>query len=707
MKPVAVWIQDVDGRWEQVGTGTMRGITPANVELNSDSWGPKQATFDLQRETWAAWPDIQAYAPVDVWVSGKMVWSGRVTEAPTDESNRSIVVRCEGWQAHLDDDQYERTYLRTDMTKFVDVRSELEADLSYWHANGLVNTGGSAIKIGWPVGTPVTAGNHIGVVMDMGVGNAVKEVRVDMHRGPGSPSGLAMYVRTSPSVGELTNNYENASFSNYALSGMATTSTRFEGTFAYDHRFLCIFLYCTAGYTPGLDDGIIIEAVHAATSTAYWDSVTNHASTLGGDTVVKDAKVRATMLLSSDDTQVSAQASTDYYMPEYDPEGPRTPRQAVEGVNAFYDYLTKVDERKRLHFRPRPTTPSVKIGQWGTSSFNDASSASAEGVVNKVIVTGNDPSGKPLSLTTYSASQSTRGQLADPYFPNSNFATDTTGWNTINTTITRYSLTTAQDADGYGIRWDLTGASDNLLPDYYSPGTAHGLYTTFAGSNQFKAGTTYVVAFRAYGQTGAVTLRTSFGQIGNNLTIVDIPITVGSWNSYFVLWTPIRDCSAASADLYFGPTITPAPAGFMAMDAFTLYAPNITIVDRRKFLKAFNLSASFMLTPTSAARLASMYLAAHRVSPFKGQGQVVGNSGLRDYSHGDPVAPEDLLRLTSELIHFDNVIDPDTGNVGRDGKLTNVSYRPLTDTATFDIDNTRGDFDALLSRVGVQVGQIR
>ena len=63
--------------------------------------------------------------------------------------------------------------------------------------------------------------------------------------------------------------------------------------------------------------------------------------------------------------------------------------------------------------------------------------------------------------------------------------------------------------------------------------------------------------------------------------------------------------------------------------------------------------------------------------------------------------------MTDHLMHFDDRIDPDTGAVGRDGRIVSVRYTPANDTATFDIDNSRKDFDALLERLGVSIGQIR
>ena len=88
-------------------------------------------------------------------------------------------------------------------------------------------------------------------------------------------------------------------------------------------------------------------------------------------------------------------------------------------------------------------------------------------------------------------------------------------------------------------------------------------------------------------------------------------------------------------------------------------------------------------------------------TPFKGKQSIQGAQSVRDYLTGDNMAPERLLGMTTDLLHFDDRLNPDTGDVGRDGRLVKVSYQPLTDTVQTDVDSTRSDFGALLVRIGV------
>ena len=56
---------------------------------------------------------------------------------------------------------------------------------------------------------------------------------------------------------------------------------------------------------------------------------------------------------------------------------------------------------------------------------------------------------------------------------------------------------------------------------------------------------------------------------------------------------------------------------------------------------------------------------------------------------------------TGELIHFSDRVDPDSGAIGRNGRIASVTYNPATDVATVALDNSRADFDALMARLAI------
>ena len=72
-----------------------------------------------------------------------------------------------------------------------------------------------------------------------------------------------------------------------------------------------------------------------------------------------------------------------------------------------------------------------------------------------------------------------------------------------------------------------------------------------------------------------------------------------------------------------------------------------------------------------------------------------------------PVAAEQMLLRTGELIRFSDRIDPDTGAQGRDGKIVEASYKVDDNSVELTIDSSRAGFEALLNRLGVVLGQMR
>ena len=55
--------------------------------------------------------------------------------------------------------------------------------------------------------------------------------------------------------------------------------------------------------------------------------------------------------------------------------------------------------------------------------------------------------------------------------------------------------------------------------------------------------------------------------------------------------------------------------------------------------------------------------------------------------------------MTGELIRLTQHVDPDTGGLGRDAVIAAVTYNHADQSATVELDNTRGSLDALLSRL--------
>jgi hypothetical protein len=66
-----------------------------------------------------------------------------------------------------------------------------------------------------------------------------------------------------------------------------------------------------------------------------------------------------------------------------------------------------------------------------------------------------------------------------------------------------------------------------------------------------------------------------------------------------------------------------------------------------------------------------------------------------------------MLAQTGELLRFNDLIDPDTGDLGRDGRIVEVTYNHDENSVVVTIDSSRTSFESLLERIGIYVNQLR
>lgn len=691
-KDVIVRVQALDGAWETCGADRARGIVPENVQLVSDQWGSKTASFDLRRDPKAIWPDISAFAPVEVEVGGRLVWSGRVSETPVRDSTDSVIgVQCEGWQAHLDDDLYERIYAHTNLTDWKDARSDPAATLTTLLANWQVTAGDGKISLMCPQGT--SPGGRAAVVLDLGPNSTAKRVVVDwsITARQAASGNRAFYFGSSNTSGDAGGSPTLTTIS----SSTTATSGTFTNTLATEARYLFLAYDAnTYGSACSADDGVTITSVQVFADTAYESA---NASVLKADQVVKDALSRATLLLSSDQSGISAGT---FSIPELAPSDPKTPREMWNAVNAFEDYQAEIDVLKRPVFRAKPSSPEVEVGAWSGMEFEDSSANSGGDVYSGVVITCNQADGSPLRVRRTQSQQASANSvvLTSPTFTNATFETNVTGWTASSSTVTRdtgnaYSGTA-------GARWDKTGASDSM--------TTGVLTGTLTGT--WRAGVSYTVWYYVK-SAGTVTFFNS--QLGSatdrgpNNTRVYFGTT--GWERVPVSWTP-QNTVSASVTLTLTmtvPAFLSTVGGFLYVDDFVVMSSNDTVVERRGFARTKQIASNFTLTTTAAQQIADKWLLAHKTSPFKGRAKLTGNQACREIKTGRPVKPEELLLRTGELIRFGDRIDPDTGATGRDGRLVEAQYEADTDSVTLTIDSSRAGFEALLERLGVVLGQNR
>lgn len=694
MPEYSVRVAALDGTWETVGADRQAGVWPEGLELSADGWGGKSCTFDLRRDPAAVWPDISAFTPVEVDVEGQLAWSGRVSETPSrDGTDRVMSVVCEGWQHHLDDDLVDAMWVQDGTTGFVDQRSRPNADLGSitggFPAVATTQVGDGQIVISWPKDTSVVQNTGVGVVLDLGPNRRAKRAVVTWSS-VGTDTNTTLFCRGTPDGRPTiwTPDYADA-FTSTIVPGPTTSSGNFGSGSGY--RFVHLFLYRTGvtATATGNDLWAKISSVRLFTDAAF---ESGSQSVLKASRVVTDVLDAATPLLSSDRSGVTA---TAFNMPEYAPDGPRTPREHVAAVNAFHGWRAKVDAERRMVFEPEPARPKFTLGDWSAFELQDASQNSGQDIYNRVLVTGQDPAGqKVTAVRTTGALEDYLADQSDIALPNPSFDTNTTGWDT------SLGLTRTTTAGEY-----QSGPAGGKTPG------SGGSYTNFTNlTGMCKANQTYVISFwfRYTVANASHSLTVNIGDTAGTVsrTVRLATYTAGAlndtaWRKMVAFWTPTEA---------FQPRLTLIPfiasgAAFL-QDSFRIQKPGQALPDRRGFVRTKQLQVSPTLPSdgVAAATLGDAWLAGHATTPFRGSLNITGPDAIRDRTSGQPVPPHQLLRDTGELIHFADRINPDTGAMGRDARITQVTYRPDQDQATITLDNTRSDLDALLSRLAVVQG---
>ena len=325
------------------------GIQPSDVELTSDTWGAKDATFTLTRELFVPWPDIQAFAPVEIAVGGVVVWRGRIVDAPTNSlalhrrplrgqaeppRRRPVRARVRPYRHHPVAGRARLTGRRPHAVAgrrsgHVGRRRDL-AELARRDSVGRHGVRGRHPRPRPVCGRRGEGGTHVPTPR-------------------GNPSMVVLAMRSAESVDQLRGTGRTPTASRPWRSAPPLPRRRPSRPPQPDRPLRLRAAALRHDVHPTLEDGIAIDAIQVFTDTAY---VSGGVSVLRGDQVVKDALNTATVQLSDDQSLIDSTGSS-FYIPEFAPQRPQDPRQAIEGVNVFYDWRTKVDEQDRFVFEDR------------------------------------------------------------------------------------------------------------------------------------------------------------------------------------------------------------------------------------------------------------------------------------------------------------------------------------------------------------------
>lgn len=654
-KDVTIRLQALDGTWETCGSDRARGIVPENVVLSADGWGSKTASFDLRRDPKAAWPDIGAFTPVKVEIGGQLRWSGRVKETPSrDGADRVMSVQCEGWQAHLDDDLYERVYVHRNMGDWKDSRSFLGENLALFTTAGQVGSGEGAITIGWPNGAVLSAGANVGVKLDLGPGNTAAAIAVEV-KGVTGPANSGAYLFA---VGSATDFYfgsgSNSPFADAALSVIGTNANLYEGNLPTPTRYVTVGLYVPSAVTLNGDVTLQITGLTVVTDPAFITAASSN-TLLKAPTVIRDALNRATVLLSTDRSLIDPDSTVSFSIPSLAPGEPKTPREMWEAVNAYHDYMSKIDVHRRPVFLPKPARPKYTVGAWSPMELEDSSQNSGEDIYNRAIVTATSPAGESLRVERTAAA----------------------------TTYARAAVTPVDTSK--------------------SSGTGTSVSTVFSGT--FQKGRRYRLTFAlTWGGSRVSVSMVSAGDDGVTVPIYGPYGPYGvSGSTFTVDWTPTGD--RAGSAISFRAAASGAGAT-VAFNGLTVTTPVSGLLDRRLFRRSKQVAVATTMPAdgVAMAQIGDTWLKAHVGTPFKGTNTIVGDEAVRDRLSGTPVPCDQLLLDTGELLHFSDRVHPDSGGIGRDGRMVNVTYDHNKNEVSVALDNTRSNFEALLARLAVVTG---
>jgi hypothetical protein len=686
VKDLTVRLRTIDGTWETVGVDRLAGIVVENDSWTADEWGPSKASFDLRRDPGVPWPDLRAFTDIDAEIGGQLLWSGALDDTPTSEAEYTINVQCHGAQFHLDDDTLAGQWVHNRLADWRDSRSFPEQLLTRYVTAPTVTNDRGVITLGWSDGSPARTNDTVGITLDMGASTLVAKRVVFTWANNLTDGNILLYVWGTNTPNALDGTNSNAVTAlNVAGAGpgatstLTTAATLASGGRRYMHFLL---LYTGPGGTYTSEQVLRLTDIQVYAETAY---ESGNASALKASTIVNDALTLGTSLFSSDRSLIQVPS---FSLPTFGSVEQRTPREIIQAANAVQDWRAKIDVYRRMIFEPKPASASVEIGAWPGSVFDDASANSGDEIYNRVIVEGAAPNGQQVRVERTAGQQSgvSLDIVSAPAADNPSFATNTTSWTpSAGTAITRD--TTVFDTTPASGRWDR-GAGVPLA-------AGDTLTETFTGTFQRGASYTLLLTVRSSNAFGA-SFGASFGVSGDEASTTVIADT--GFLQWALTWTPIANQTAVRLALV-------ADGGsYLHVDSLRLGIARPTLVDRRGFRRTHVLQANMTLTPALGQQIGDVWLAAHKTTPLKGTVRIVGHGACREIMTGAGVAPERLLTMTGDLLRLSHRIDPDTGGVGQDGRIVEVTYARADDTATVALDSRRTSQEALLERLAVVVG---
>jgi hypothetical protein len=163
-----------------------------------------------------------------------------------------------------------------------------------------------------------------------------------------------------------------------------------------------------------------------------------------------------------------------------------------------------------------------------------------------------------------------------------------------------------------------------------------------------------------------------------------------------------KDASASSGADFYDEVVVLGQSGagvpLRVRRTYTVATGLVSPLAARGRVRTYRLEVGSPTDETAMADLGDAFLRSRGTTTLKGTLTISSDTAVRRISDDAPVPVGDLGIYTTELILLENLVDPDTGDLGRNGVLATVNR--AGDTASIGIDNDRRAFDALLARMG-------
>lgn len=668
-------LEALDGVVELAGAERSRGVWPEGLQCTANEKGPDTARFTVRRDPGVPAPDLLAFTPVEIEKHGLVAWEGFVWDTPGGDEH-SIDVECRGWQYHGDDDTFQRVWVHSKMSEWRDQRSFLGSDLAVYPAGSQVEVGDGGIVLAWPANVSAPA-LRAGVTLDLGpTAVGAMRVYVEYECTTGDANGLLRIngTDTESEASMATDAAEKA-----LSAGSPSTHSK---TFSAPRRYVHLSYRRTSAFTFGSDVYVRIKAVRVFTDAAY---ESGGQSVLTSSDVIKDA-LPYCPLWSQDTSGIDTVSFAHPHMAMTDE---RTPNSVFDVANSVHNYLFKLAPGRRVRFKPQPTVPLLKVGAWGGDAFRPASKSAGEDIFNRAVISAIGPDGSPVKVQRYAGQQPGVAfeEVATPSAPNPSFASNATNWTAFGGAAVARSTSSFDSTPASGLVTGGVGES--------------GVETTFTGT--FEAGITYALGLAwmsvpSFGSSAGFE-HMRFGVADDYVSLLGPvgPLTGGVWYPVTMLWLPRKTVSGVKLTFFTWGTS-------MGIDSLRVLVGRPTLVDRRGFRRTRSVSSNQAATTPIAQQIADATLQAAMRTPLKGSLPITGRGDVRRFLTDESVDPFELLLYTGEVVHVADEIDPDTGALGRDGKVANVSYSSEEESAQVTIDSARDNLAAVLERYAVVAG---